>query len=383
MKTLTNNNFKNKVVLLRSDLNSDVVNGKVRNSERIKQSAKTISFLKKQKAKIVVIAHQGRPKKYDFTSLKQHGKLLNKYTKIEFVPDLLGKIAEKAIKNLKSGNAIILENIRKEKDEFKPEKGKKNKIVKFFLPLIDAYVNDAFSVCHRKQTSIVSFPKYETSYAGLLLEKEVSSLKKLNVKNALFILGGSKPEDNLLLLNKNKILTCGIFGQMCVIAKNNRLGKENNKINKKMVKNYEKNLKKLKNKINKNINTPEDFAVEVNGKRKEFSLEKFPTEYVIYDIGKKTQKQYAKEIKKAKVVFMKGPAGFAGKKKFIKGTKSLLKAISKSRAFSVLGGGHLNEAINKSKINRKKFNHISLSGGALLRFVAGKKLPGLEALNKK
>ncbi len=380
MKFLRDIDFKNKVVLLRSDLNSDFVKGKIIESERIKEASKTINYLKKRKAKVIVLAHQGRPGKKNFTSLKQHAKFLNKYTKIKFIPSLLNKKTKKIIEKMKFGEAVLLENIRKEKDEFKPEKGKRNKLVKFFLPFVDVYVNDAFSVCHRKQASVVLLPKYFESCAGLLLEKEILSLKKIK-GNCLYILGGSKPEDNIKLLGKNKVLACGIFGQMCVIARGRKLGEKNDGENRKIVENYDKMVKKLKKKLKK-VETPEDFAVEVNGKRKEFPLDKFPQPYIIYDIGTKTIEKYVKEIKKVKAIFMKGPAGFASKRKFAKGTITLLKAIQKSKAFSVLGGGHLNDALKKYKISKKRFNHVSLSGGALLNFLAGEKLPGIEALEK-
>ncbi len=380
MKTLKNFNFKNKVVLLRADLNSDVKNKKVLISERIKESAKTIKKLKKQKGKVIVLSHQGRPGKSNFLSLRQHCKLLNKFVKIKFVPDILGKKAEKEIKNMKKGDAILLENIRKEKDEFKP--GKNNKIVNFFVPLIDIYINDSFSVCHRNQASIVLFPKYVDSGAGLLLEKEINALKKIKFKNCLYILGGAKPEDNIKLLKKrNKVLAGGIFGQMCVIVRGHNLGKNNEKTNKKIIKDYEKIIGKLKNFQDKII-VPEDYAVEINNKRKEINLKDFPTDYVIYDIGKKTQEKFCQEIEKATSIYMKGPVGNAGDQKFGKGTEKLLKAISKNKGFSLIGGGHLSDALNKSKISKKKFNHISLSGGALLNYLAGEKLPGLEVLNK-
>ncbi|MDP3026518.1 MAG: phosphoglycerate kinase, partial [Nanoarchaeota archaeon] len=190
MKTLKDFNFKGKTVLLRADLNSDVKNGKVLMSERIKEAAKTIDYLKDKKAKIVVIAHQGRPGKTDFLSLKQHAALLNKFAKINFVDDILGKRAEKAIKNLKNSEAILLDNIRFEKDEFNPGK-KDNKLLKL-TEETDIYVNDSFSVCHRNEASIVLFPKHMKSCAGLLLEKEINALKKIKIKNCLFILGGAK-----------------------------------------------------------------------------------------------------------------------------------------------------------------------------------------------
>ncbi len=376
MKTLNDFNFKEKTVLLRADLNSDVVGKKVLISERIKASVETIKELKKKKAKIVVIAHQGNPGKSNFLSLKQHSKLLNKYTKIKFVKDIIGKKAEKAIKSLKPGQALLLENIRFINDEFHPEKAQKNKLTTTLSKLCDVYINDAFSVCHRKHTSIVSFPKYMKSCAGRLLEKEVKALKKIKIKNCLYILGGAKPKENIRLLKgKNKILACGLFGQLCIITKGKNLGFQN-----KYLKDDLPLVNKLKKKL-KNVQTPVDFAIKINNKRVELALEKFPSKYEIYDIGKKTQEKYIKVIRKAKAIYMKGPAGYCADKKFCKGTNKILKAIAKNKGFSVIGGGHLSDAIEKSKINKKKFNHISLSGGALLRYIAGEKLPGLEVLN--
>ncbi|MBU3913828.1 MAG: phosphoglycerate kinase [Nanoarchaeota archaeon] len=384
MKTISDVEFKNKTVLLRSDLNSDIINMQVIESKRIKPASETIRFLQKKGAKVVVIAHQGNPGKSDFVSLKEHSKLINRYVKIKFVSDTVGEKSRKEIKNLKPGQAILLENIRFEKDEFNP-KNKQNKILKFFLPLIDIYVNDAFSVCHRKHTSIVSFPRYKPSCAGIVLEKEITALKKISIKNCLYILGGAKPGDNLKLLkNKNKILTGGIFGQMCIEAKGASFGENNEQVNKKMAKDYSLVLSKIKKLKNKNIITPIDYAVEVSGKRVELGLEKFPTKYVIYDIGEKTIRKYKEQIRRAKSVYMKGPVGFAGKKQFAKGTFEILKTIasqtSKGKLFSLIGGGHLSDAIARSKIPISRFSHISLSGGALLSYVAGEKLPGLEAL---
>ncbi len=371
MKTLSDFNFKNKIVLLRADLNSDVHKGKVLIGERIKQSAETIKLLKRKKAKIVVIAHQGRPGKKDFLSLKQHAKLLNRFVKVKFVDDILGKKAEKEIENLKNGEAILLENIRKLKEEFKPGK---NKLVKFFINLCDLYVNDAFSVCHRKQTSIVSFPHYMKNCAGPLLEREVKALKKIKIKKALFILGGAKPEDNIKLLGKNKVLACGLFGQLCVIAKGKNLGAQN-----KYLKDELYLVKKLKKKL-RNVEIPVDFAIKQGGKRKELPLENFPSKYEIFDIGFETMKKYVVEIRKAKIIYMKGPAGYCADNKFCKGTFAILRAIAKNKGFSLIGGGHLSDAIEMSGISKKNFSHISLSGGALLSYIAGENLPGLDVL---
>jgi len=383
MNTINSFNLKGKRVLLRADINSDVKNGKVLMSERIRQSAETIKTLKRKKAKIVIIAHQGRKGSKDYTSLKQHAELLSKYIKVSFVDDILGNKAEKAINELKEGEAVLLENIRSLEDEFKPGK---NKIVRRFSELCDFYINDAFSVSHRKQTSVVSLPRYMKSCAGPLLYNELKALEKIKVKNAVYVLAGSKPEDNLKLLGKgNTVLSGGVFALLCLVAKGYKLG-NHEKLLREKYSDFDSLIKKLKPKM-KNVLVPEDFAFGSidkasfgKGKRKEVSIDELPVEGLLPDIGSKTLERYSEEIKKAKAVYMKGPVGMAEYKKFSKGTEDLLKAISKAKGFSLIGGGHLSSAINRLKISKKKFGHLSLSGGALLRYVAGEKLPGVEVL---
>jgi phosphoglycerate kinase len=374
MKTLNDFDFNGKIVLLRCDLNSDVQNKKLLKSERIKEAVITINELKKKKAKIVILTHQGRPGDSDFISLEQHCKQLNKYTKVRFVKDIIGKKSEKAINELKVGEAMLLENVRNLKEEFDK---KENKLTDFFSKNCEIYVNDAFSVCHRAQASIL-LPKYiKKSCAGRILEREVNALSKIKLKNTLYILGGAKPEDNIKLLGNHKVLSCGLFGQVCLINKGKRLGEQENYLNKKKI-----FIKIPKTKL-KNVETPSDFAVNIIGKRKEIPVEEFPNKNEIFDIGEITQKKYIKEIKKARAIYMKGPAGDCSKKEFSKGTFAILRAITESKAFSVIGGGHLSDAITASGVNKKKFNHISLSGGALLNYIAGEKLPGLEVLGIK
>lgn len=380
IKTLKNFNVKNKRVLLRADLNSDNIGKKIILSERIIEAVKTIKELKKRKAKVVILAHQGNPGKEDFLSLKQHAKLLSKYTKVKFVEDVCGKKAVSEIKKIKAGEVILLENVRFIKDEFNPSK-KNNILLKNLSPLFGIFINDAFSVCHRNHTSIVRFPKKIPSCIGPIAEAELKALEKISLKKCLYILGGAKPESDIKLLKGNKILACGLFGQMCLVAKGKNLGYQNKylKENTLVSGDYKKFKLKLKRKL-KNVEMPIDFAVVKNNKREEFLLEDFPLKYEIMDIGQNTVKKYVKEIRKAKAIYMKGPAGFSSDKKFATGTVTLLKAIAKSNGFSLVGGGHLSDAIKKYKLPKKKFNHISLSGGALLAFVAGERLVGLEAL---
>lgn len=368
--------FSGKTVILRVDINSPVKSKKILNNERISEAIESIKFLKKKNAKVIVLAHQGRKGKSDFLSLKQHAKLINKKTKIKFVKDIFGKKARNDIKKMKNSEAILLENVRFLDEEINYKRTAE--FVKKLSELADIYVNDAFAVSHRKQASVVLFPKYLPSYLGNSFVKEVEALEKLKIKNALYVLAGAKAEDNLKLLEKNKkskVLACGLFGELCLIAKEYKLGAKDNHF-----KSQKKNISKIKK--FSNIVTPIDLAVKVGNKRKEISIEELPSKHITYDIGSETIKKFSEEIKKAKVVFMKGPAGMYEKKGFEKGTKEILKAISKSKAFSVLGGGHLSNSLKEMKISKKNFNHVSLSGGAFMNYVSGEKLPGLETVLK-
>ena len=373
LKTLDDFNFKGKRILLRVDLNSEVVGNKIQDSPRFKEHAKTIKELLKRKAVVVILAHQGRPNKSDFTSLKQHARILNKYVKVKFVDDVIGKKAVKAIEKLKGGEALLLDNVRYVSDEFKPGN---NKFVKSLGKRFDYYINDAFSTMHRNNTSIVSFPRHIKSGIGRVAENEIKNLNELKsrLKDSVLVLGGNKPSDVVLLMNHHKILTTGTLSLLALKAKGYKLGKAD-----KILKSDLKIVAKIKS-HSRGMLVPKDIAINSRGKRKELSVKELPTDSLILDIGSKTIKEYSAEIRKAKAVFFKGVAGMIEDKKFELGTKSLLKVMGSSHAFSVIAGGSSSSAVSKFKINKKRFNHVSLSGGALVHYLAGKRLPGLEVL---
>ncbi len=381
IKTLDSFDFKGKKVLVRADINSDVMNKKIVMNERIKESAITIKELLNKKAKVCVIAHQGNPGKDDFINLKEHCKLLNKFVNIKFIPDIIGKDAINAIENLKENEAILLDNIRFLEEEIDIKKIP-NRITNTLAPLFEIYINDAFSVSHREHSSIVLLPRIiKNKCAGRLLEKEIKALEKINIKDCLYLLGGAKPEENIKLLKGKNVLAGGLFAQLCLVSRGENFGYQNEFLKKAtLIKgNYEEFLENVKNKL-ENVVLPEDFAVDVNGARKEFLLKEFPLNYEIEDIGENTIKKYIEEIKKAPAIYMKGPFGNTTIKKYAKGTLEILRAISEFKGFSLIGGGHLAETIKISGISINKFSHISLSGGALLTYISGEKLVGLEAL---
>lgn len=383
--TIDDFDFEGKRVLLRVDLNSVVVNGKVKISDRIIEHAKTIKELIEKKARVVVLAHQGRPGDKDFISLKQHAKLLNKYVKIKFVDDIIGDKAIIAIKNLKNGEALLLDNVRFLKEELDYKKG--NKFVERLKPLFDIFVSDAFSVTHRKQTSVVGFAEVLPNCLGRTLEKEINAVQnmELSKKPCVYVIGGEKPDDYMSLITYalrndkvDRILACGLFGQLCLIAKGYNLGGQNKYLEKKGLLGVVSEIRKLL-RYNK-IETPVDMAVNYKGERKDLDLNEFPVKEEIFDIGAKTAKKYGEIIKGAKTILMKGTCGYAQDKRFSQGTRAVLKAIERSDAFSLIGGGHSSTAVKELRINKSRISYISLSGGALIGYLSGEKLPGLEVL---
>jgi len=279
---------------------------------------------------------------------------------------------------MKNGSAILLENIRFHKDEDLPLK-KKNEIVDIFSLTSDLYVNDAFSVSHRNHTSIISFPKIMPSYIGLTFEEEIKHLNDLRKKkNMLYILGGNKTEDLMpILLRKNgKILSGGEFALFCLLAAGKRLGK------------HEKFLKDKKNLVNSmkrylsRITLPLDLAYVSRGKRKEILVEDLPVKELLLDIGGKTIAHYVSEIMKAKTIFMKGTMGKTNDQRFLYGTKKIDRALAKTKAKIIVGGGHSATFLDEWNVRLKKGDHVSLSGGALLAYISGRRLPGIIALEQ-
>ncbi len=386
IKSIKGLNLKNKSVLLRIDINSPIVERRVLDNPRFEASARTIRYLIGKNAKITIIAHQGRKGGSDFLPLKQHAKILSKYTRknIKYIDDLFGEKAKSAICSLKQGETILLKNVR----SFKDEENLNQSNYKEFCKLFDIYINEAFSVSHRAQGSLVLPPKYLESYFGLEFEKELKALDKLvksKASSRIFILGGSKTEDYFpifqFLKNKNnKVLAAGILANLFLIAKGYNLGYENKWLKEHGYFPLLPKLKRIYQKNKEQIILPVDFGVGVNKIRLNRDLEEAPFKYKIYDIGKRTIELFKENIKEADSIFMKGPLGFSEIPIFSTGTREILACLAqKKHALTILGGGHLTTTIKKYKI-KGHFSYISLSGGALIKYISGEKLPGIEAI---
>lgn len=390
--------IKNQKVLVRVDFNTPVhpKTGAILDDNRIRAHAKTLKELLDKNNAVVAISHQGRPGSSDFVSLEKHAKHLSKIMNIDvkFVDDVIGPAAREAIQKLNPGELLILENTRlisEEIIEATPEKQAQTFLVRKLAPLFDSFVLDAFSAAHRSQPSLVGFPMVLPSVGGRVLEAEVKALCKLfNVEERpiVFVLGGSKVEDSLKIIEtivKNniadRILTTGLLAELFIVAKGIYLGEENMKAL------SEKGLITLIPRARRillmgaPIETPYDFAIDRNGKRLEVPATK--VNGMIKDIGDETINMYHEMMKDAKVIVLRGPAGIIEEPLFRKGTFELAKRALETDAFTIFGGGHFTAIANELDTSlRKKIGHISLAGGALLLFLSGETLPALTALEK-
>ncbi|UCF45384.1 MAG: phosphoglycerate kinase [Candidatus Bathyarchaeota archaeon] len=396
--TLDDVKVKDKVVLVRVDFNSEVDNQtkKVTSDVRIRAHAEsTITELAEEGAKVVVLAHQGRKGDPDFIPLKQHTEILGKILKcpVQFVDDVYGEKAKKTIKNLKSGEILVLDNVRSFDGETKkgtPEEHAKTELVQNLAPLADLFVNDAFAAAHRAHVSIIGFTAKLPSAAGRIMERELKSLSKAldkPEKPCLFVMGGAKADDSLeiskyVLSNNiaNMVLTGGVTSQVFLAAKGYKLGEKNIAfLEKKGLTGLIQGIKELMLKYPKGIVTPEDLVLDVNGKRKEISLAELPADYSIFDVGTKTIESYRKLVKEAKSIVLSGPMGVYENPEFAVGTKGIFEAIANSEAFSLAGGGHTISALKQFGLS-SRISYISTAGGALIEFLMGKNLPGVVAL---
>jgi phosphoglycerate kinase len=345
MKTLKNFNFKNKRVLIRCDFNVPInEKGDILDDFRIQKALPTINYLTQKGAKIILMSHLDDPdgQVVDYLRLiKVKGALENLLGKTVFkTQDCVGQdVIEKTLA-MKGEEIMLLENLRFHKEE---EAGDLN-FAKELSKLGDIYINEAFSACHRAHASISGVTKFLPSCVGLLLEAEIEYLNKIlkNPKKPMVaIIGGKKVETKAKFINK--------ISEICEWVLISGL--------------IEKEIreKKIELRNPKKIIKPVD---ETGGG---------------LDIGPQTIKLFREKIIEAETIVWNGPLGKIEEKEFRKGTEKIAKAIVDSKVFSIAGGGETVEFIKDLKLV-DKFSHVSTGGGAMLAFLAGEKMPGIEAL---
>jgi phosphoglycerate kinase len=343
MKYLHDLDFKNKRVLVRTDFNVPIEKGVVKDDFRIRLALPTLEYILKQsRSKIVIISHLGRPKGKVMPefSLKPVAEILSKLLKreVKFISDIRSKEGDEIVRRLSEDEVALVENIR-----FYPEEEANDE--NFAIDIchhFGVFVNDAFSASHRAHASIFQIPRFKPSCAGFLMEKEITELSKALKpfkKPSLAVIGGAKIETKLPVIeNLAKIYDAVLLGgKISVEAK-------------------EKNIK-----FPQNIVLPEDYTEEN------------------LDIGPQTIEKYTLAISAASFLVWNGPMGKFEEEKYKIGTKRILEAIAAAEAWKIAGGGETIEFINSEK-SADKFNFLSSGGGAMLEFLSGKKLPGIEAL---
>lgn len=389
-KTVRDLDVAGKKVLVRVDFNVPLNDkGEITDDTRITASLPTIQYLLEQKAAVILMAHLGRPKgqvkpELSLAPVAKHlGKLLGK--KILFAPDCVGEAAQAAASKLKPGHILLLENLRFHKEEEKNDMEFAEKLAS----LADLYVNDGFGVSHRAHASVEGVTHFLPAAAGFLLEKEIQYVGQA-VTNPLHpfvaIIGGAKVSDKIGVISNllDKVDTLLIGGGMA----NTFLAAQGHKMGKSLVEEDKLDLAKellakaKKNKVNMLLPTDLVMAAAFapDAEHVTEKVKNLNQAYMALDIGAETSKAYAEALADAKMIVWNGPMGVFEMDAFCKGTEAVAKAVAKSRATSIVGGGDSVAAIEKLGL-AKRITHISTGGGASLEYLEGKVLPGVAALD--
>jgi phosphoglycerate kinase len=392
-----------KRILLRVDINSpiDPGTGRIADENRIDQSLPTIRQLSERGARLVIMAHQGDTLDYhNLVGLDQHAELLATKLKhpVGFVDDVAGPAARDRIKALGDGEILLLDNLRYLTEEVStferdvkltPEAMAQTYLVRNLAPLFDAYVNDAYAAAHRASPSMTAFQRLMPSAAGRLLFAELSAVGRLikdPARPAVFVLGGLKVSDGFAVMGRvlgdglaDLILTTGVIGEIMLMAVGVDLGAPTtNFIGDRDLTRYVTVSRDLLAQYRDRIALPSDVAGLVDGQRREVSIAGLPVDWMLLDIGSETIAAYEKEITAAGTVFVNGPAGAYEKAGVDLGTRRLWEAVANTEATTLIGGGDTVASAHRF-VDTTKIDHVSTGGGALIRHVAGNKLPLLEA----
>lgn len=396
--TIDDFQFNNKTVLVRVDINSpvDPNTGIILDDTRMKLHAETISELSDKGAKTILLAHQSRPGKNDFTTLEQHAHALSKILgrPVIYVEDIFGCAAMETIARLNPGDILLLENVRFYSEEVLKREARlqaETHMVKKLSSVADYFINDAFATAHRSQPSLVGFAFKLPSAAGRLMEKELKILYGAldNVQRpCVYVLGGVKVDDSIMVIENvlengsaDFILTTGLVANIFLLASKVQIGKCNKEfIEKKGYSEFVKVAERLIAKFKEKILIPVDVAICKDDKRMDVPVNKIP-DLPIYDIGTETIKLYAQQIRQAKTIFANGPAGVFENPEFSIGTDDILNAIASSEGFSIIGGGHLAAAAVQMGFEGE-IDHISSGGGASINLLAGEELPVVKVLEE-
>lgn len=370
---------------MRADFNVPMKEGEIQDDFRIAAYIPTIKYLQEHGAAVILLSHLGEPKGFDpELSLKPIAERLTKLMgeDIGFVADVIGETAKHAAEELKPGGVLLFENLRFWPGETANDSG----FARALASMGDCYVNDAFSVSHRAHASIVGLPKLLPSAAGLLLQKEVETLTRVRdeaVHPLVVLMGGAKAKTKIPFLAKfiqksDAICLGGVLANTILAGKGIAVGRSL----------YEKDLQEETEKLvitNAKLHLPVDVVVSRdvtgNAETRIAPVANMKEDEMILDIGPDTIKMFSKIMRSANTIVWNGPLGFFETEKFAEGTYALAREFEHIRAYSVVGGGDVIEALDNLGL-LPAVDFVSTGGGAMLELLAGEKLPGIEALRQ-
>lgn len=381
MKTLKDFEFKGKKVILRSDFNVSIKDGKIISNERITAELPTINYLIEKGAKVIIMSHLGKIKGEEdkkkntlYIVYEELLKLIN--TKIIFSPATQGKILEEKISFLQNGEVLLMENTRYEDLENKKESNCDEELSRYWASLGDIFINDAFGMTQRKHASNYGISKFLPTGIGFLIESEIKGLAPILEPEKPFtiIMGGAKLEDKLSLIKSlvpkcDKLLLGGGIANT-FLAVSVSIGKS--LVSPDLI----EEARNLLSIYKERIIMPVDVKVLAKNGTEVKDISNIASDDIIFDIGPKTIELYKKHIENSETIFLNGTVGKYEEEGFEDGTKEILDGVSKTEAYSVIGGGDALSSAEYFKIN--DFSFISTGGGATLNYIATEKLACFE-----
>lgn len=392
-------NLDGKTVLLRVDINSplDPETKAFLDDNRIRAIVPTLNKL--TKSKVVILAHQSRPGKLDFTSTLGHSRELTRILgrQVQWVDDIHGQKALDKIDNLVDGDILMLQNVRMDDEEISTkgsfELHGETKLVQTLSGIADIFVNDAFACAHRGTPSIVGFTLHLPCIAGELMRNELEKLSRAMdnpARPCLAVMGGIKVDDSINVADNmlrkgiaDELWVTGGVANLLVEISGVDIGKGNHDfLVKELGKKWNETVecaKGILNDFSDKIHLPVDLAANVEGNRIDLNLEDLPVDAPLFDLGLKSTVRLSAAIKNAGTIILNGPAGVFEMEDFALGTIEMLNACAESNGFAVMGGGHTATLVMQRGLE-SKMGHVSTGGGACLDFMAGKTLPALLSL---
>lgn len=397
--TLDNVNVENKTVLVRVDINSplDPITKTFLDDTRIRAIVPTLNRL--SNAKVVLLAHQSRPGKNDFTSTLGHSRELGRILgrPVKWVEDLYGEKAMAAIESMEFGEILMLNNVRMYEEEVKTKGDFSNhadtNLVQNLASVADLFVYDAFACAHRSTPSGVGFTHLLPCVAGELMKNELVNLDKAlenPVRPCIAVLGGIKVDDSISVADnmlRNNICdefwpTGGVANLLLELSGVNIGALNHDFLVNELDENWHSTVATAKSLLvdfKDKIRLPVDVAANIEDNRVDLPLDKLPVEAPLFDIGIQSVLNLSSAIKSSGTIHLNGPAGVFEVKDFAFGTVEMLNACAETDGYVVVGGGHTATLIMKRGL-ADKMGHLSTGGGACLDYIAGRTLPAVASL---